>query len=94
MHNEKPHITEYTTYTKAVIVLLFLAALNIALAGIQSVPFKPAFIMLISCIQAFIALTWLMHLKFDSRLLRFLVFGVFFLFFVTIVILFLDYYLR
>jgi caa(3)-type oxidase subunit IV len=94
MSEEKPHITEYATYAKAIIALILLTAINIALAGIKPVPFTPAIIMAISCIQAYIALAWLMHLKFDSNLFRFLVFGVFFLFFVVIVILFLDYKLR
>lgn len=94
MSDEKPHITEYATYAKAVIALLVLAAINIALAGLKPVSFTPAIIMIISCIQAYIALAWLMHLKFDSGLFRFLVSGVFFLFFIVIVILFLDYKLR
>jgi caa(3)-type oxidase subunit IV len=94
MNEEKPHITEYATYAKAVIAILLLAAINIALAGIKPVSFTPAIIMVISCIQAYIALAYLMHLKFDSSLFRFLVFGVFFLFFIVIVILFLDYKLR
>lgn len=94
MNEEKPHITEYATYAKAVIAILFLAAINIVLTGIKPVPFTPAIIMVISCVQAYIALAYLMHLKFDSGLFRFLVFGVFFLFFIVIVILFLDYKLR
>lgn len=94
MNEEKPHITEYATYAKAVIAILLLAAINIALAGIEPVSFTPAIIMLISCIQAYIALAYLMHLKFDSSLFRLLVFGVFFLFLIVIVILFLDYKLR
>lgn len=94
MSGEKPHITEYATYAKAIIAILLLAVINIGLAGIKPVPFTPAIIMIISCIQAYIALAYLMHLKFDSGLFRFLVFGVFFLFFIVIVILFLDYKLR
>ena len=94
MDNEKSHITEYASYARTVVVLLLLTALNIIVANLKLASFAPAIIMVISSIQAFIALSWLMHLKFDSRLFRFLVFGVFFLFFIVIVILFLDYKLR
>jgi caa(3)-type oxidase subunit IV len=94
MDEHKTHIKSYEMYVKTVIILLVLAALNIIIATIGPVAFKPVIIMLITCVQAFIALAWLMHLKFDNILFRSLVIGVFVLFFVTIVILFLDYNLR
>jgi cytochrome c oxidase subunit IV len=81
-------------YAKAVIVLMVLATCNIVIAEIKPVPYTSAIIMIITCIQAFIALSWLMHLRFDNKLFRFLVLGVFVLYAMTIVILFLDYNLR
>jgi cytochrome c oxidase subunit IV len=94
MNDEQTHISEYASYVKTIIILLLLTALNIIFAGIDPVSFTPAILLAISCLQAYIALSWLMHLRFDNKLFRFLVMGVFFLFFVVIVILFLDYKLR
>jgi cytochrome c oxidase subunit 4 len=49
---------------------------------------------LIATVQAAIALNWFMHLKWDNKLIRALVIGLFLLYAVVIVITFLDYEFR
>lgn len=94
MSDNKEHITSSATYAKTLIALLLLTALNIFIATISHAKWVAGFIILIAVIQAGIALTWFMHLKWDTRFMRILVAGVFILFAVVIIITFLDYKFR
>lgn len=94
MTDEKEHIASNSTYFKVATVLLLLTALNITLATLSHAKWVAALIFLIAISQAWIALTWFMHLKWDSRLLRVLVFGVFLFYLVILAITFLDYKFR
>jgi cytochrome c oxidase subunit IV len=93
MSNETKHTETYSKYGIVAIVLLAFSALNILMAG-SSLSWAPALIIFIACIQAYIALSWFMHLRYDNVFLRVLVFGVFMLFAVVVVITFLDYKFR
>ena len=94
MTEEKEHITSNSTYFKVAVGLLLMTALNITLARLNHGKWIAGLIFLIAMCQAGIALTWFMHLKWDNRLLRVLVFGVFLFYFVIIAITFLDYKFR
>jgi cytochrome c oxidase subunit IV len=94
MSEEKNHITEYATYAKVYIALLFLTALNITIATYSHSAWVAGFIIFIATIQAAIALNWFMHLKWDNKLLRMLVIFLFLLYIVVILITFLDYSFR
>jgi cytochrome c oxidase subunit IV len=90
----KSNQNEYLIYAKVLIVMLVLTALNITLATVHHGWWTPGAIILAACIQAFIALVWFMHLRWNSLLYRLLVAGVFFVYLLVIVLLFFDYKLR
>ena len=94
MDNNKEHITPYSTYAKVLVVMLVLTALNITIATLGHSNLISGLIVLVAVIQAFIALTWFMHLKWDSLLMRIVVAGIFLLYAVVILITFLDYKFR
>lgn len=85
---------EYLVHAKVLIVMLILTAMNITLATVHHGWWTPGAIIFVACIQAFIALVWFMHLRWDSFLYRILVGGVFFVYLLVIVLLFFDYKLR
>lgn len=92
--NETHHHEGYRVYAITAIVLLALTALNIFIAGLSHSVIISGIIIFISMVQAFIALTWFMHLRYDNMLFKSLVIGVFFLYAVVIVITFFDYLFR
>jgi cytochrome c oxidase subunit 4 len=94
MQNEKNHITENIVYIKTWVVMLLLTALNLTVATVTHRKWIAGVIVLISVIQAAIALNWFMHLRWDNRLFRVLVIGVFLLYAVVLVITFIDYSFR
>jgi cytochrome c oxidase subunit 4 len=94
MSEDKNHITEYSTYAKVLVALLFLTAINITIATYSHSAWVAGFIVLIATIQAAIALNWFMHLKWDNKLIRALVIGLFLLYAVVILVTFLDYSFR
>ena len=94
MSNEKHHIVPYRVY---VIVLLALLALTFASIGITHIElgeYTVAGALLFAVIKSFLVLTYFMHLKYDKRYIRIMVAFVFAIFFVVIVITFLDYHYR
>jgi cytochrome c oxidase subunit IV len=94
MNNDKLHIAGYGMYVKTLIVLLILTALNITLATLSHGSWTAGIILLIASVQAGITLTWFMHLRWDNRLFRIMVMGVFTLYVIVIIITFLDYNFR
>ena len=94
MESEKNHITGYFTYVKVWIVLLFFTALNITLATLSHAKWIAPTIFLIAIIQAAVALNWFMHLRWDNKLFRGLVIGVFVFYAVILLVTFLDYKFR
>lgn len=94
MSEEKHHVVPYRVY---VIVLLALLALTFASIGITSIElggFTVAAALIFACIKTFLVLTYFMHLKYDKKYIVAMVAFVFSLFFVVIVITFLDYLYR
>lgn len=93
MNNEVKHTETYSKYGVIAIVLLVISALNILIAG-SSIPWASVLVIAGASIQAFIALSWFMHLRHEKLYLRVLVYGIFVLFAIVIIITFLDYKFR
>jgi len=94
MSEEKHHIVPYRVY---VIVLLALLALTFASIGITSIEMGEltvAAALIFACVKTYLVLIYFMHLKYDKKYIAAMVAFVFLLFFVVIVITFLDYLYR
>jgi cytochrome c oxidase subunit IV len=94
MSEEKHHVVPYRVY---IIVLLALVALTFASIGITSIEmgkFTVTAALVFACIKTYLVLTYFMHLKYDKKYIVAMVAFVFILFFVVIVITFLDYLYR
>lgn len=94
MSEEKHHIVPYRVY---IIILLALLALTFSSIGITSIElgvYTVVGALLFACIKTFLVLTYFMHLKYDKKYIAAMVAFVFTLFFVVIIITFLDYLYR
>lgn len=94
MSEEKNHVVPYRVY---IIVLLALLALTFSSIGVTSIEmgeYTVAAALIFACIKTFLVLTYFMHLKYEQKYIRAMVTFVFLLFFVVIVITFLDYLYR
>jgi len=94
MSEEKHHIVPYRVY---IIVLLALLALTFASIGITSIElgaYTVAGALLFACVKSYLVLTYFMHLKYDKKYIAAMVAFVFAIFFVVIIITFLDYFYR
>lgn len=94
MSEEKHHIVPYRVY---IIVLLALLALTFASIGITSIEMGELTVtaaLVFACVKTYLVLTYFMHLKYDKKYIVAMVAFVFILFFVVIVITFLDYLYR
>lgn len=94
MHNETEHHSGYAMYAKTAIALLALTAINISIATVIQSRLGTGLVILVASIQAAIALTWFMHLRFDNKLFMLLVVVVFLLFGIVLVITSFDYLFR
>lgn len=91
MSEEKHHVVPFRVY---IIVLLALILLTFASVGITSIElgvYTVVGALIFACIKSFLVLTYFMHLKYDKKYIRAMVTFVFAIFFVVIVITFLDY---
>ncbi len=94
MSEEKHHVVPYRVY---IIILLTLLALTFASIGITSIEmgkFTVTAALVFACIKTYLVLTYFMHLKYDKKYIVAMVAFVFILFFVVIIITFLDYLYR
>lgn len=95
MANNVSHITEYKTLARVVLVLMFLTFLTITVtSSFHLGAFSVTVALLIAGIKGFMILTYFMHLKYESVLLRILVAMIFVLYVVIILITFIDYAYR
>lgn len=94
MSSHSPHITSYKTLGIILIVLLAFTFLTISITSIHLAAWTVAVALVIASIKAFLVLTYFMHLKYESRLLKVLVTMVFLLFALVIAITFVDYLYR
>ncbi len=94
MDNHDSHITSYALNFKVLLVLLILTLTSILVIKFHLGAFTVAMALLLASIKCTIVLTYFMHLKFESLILRLMVGGIFLLFAIIIVITFIDYYFR
>jgi len=94
MKNHDNHISSYTLNWTVLVTLLILTTTSILAINFHFGAFTVAVALIIASVKAGIVLTYFMHLKFESLLLRIMVTGVFLLFAIVIVITFIDYYFR
>ena len=94
MSNNESHITSYALNFKVLLVLLVLTTITILVIKLHLGAFTVAMALTLASIKTAIVLTYFMHLKFESLILRLMVGGVFLLFAIIIVITFIDYYFR
>ena len=94
MANNVSHITEYKTLARVVLVLMFLTFLTITVTSFHLGVFSVTVALLIAGVKGFMILTYFMHLKYESLLLRILVAMIFVLYAVIVLITFIDYAYR
>jgi cytochrome c oxidase subunit 4 len=94
MANNVSHITEYKVLARVVLVLMFLTFLTITVTSFHLGALSVTVALLIAGVKAFMILTYFMHLKYESLLLRILVSMVFILYIVIVLITFIDYAYR
>jgi len=94
MSEEKHHIVPYRVYVFVLLALLGLTFASIGITSIELGEFTVAAALIFACIKSVLVLTYFMHLKYDKKYIVAMVAFVFLLFFVVIVITFLDYLYR
>jgi len=94
MANNTTHTTEYRVLARVLLVLMFLTFLTISVTSLHLGAFSVTVALLIAGVKGFLVLTYFMHLKYESVLLRILVAMIFVLYAVIILITFIDYAYR
>ena len=94
MANNTTHTTEYRVLARVLLVLMFFTFLTISVTSYHLAAFGVTVALLIAGTKGFLVLTYFMHLKYESTLLRILVSMVFVLYAVIILITFIDYAYR
>lgn len=94
MSEEKHHIVPYRVYVLVLLALLVLTFASIGITSIELGEFTVAAALIFACIKTYLVLTYFMHLKYDKKYIVAMVIFVFAIFFVVIVITFLDYLYR
>ena len=91
---EKHHIVPYRTFVLVLLALLTFTFTSIGITSIRLGPFSVLAALLLALAKSTLVLTFFMHLKFDVKIFRYLVAGVFLLIGVVMSITFLDYLFR
>lgn len=94
MSGTTPHITPYKTLGIILLILLALTFVTVEITSIHLGAFTVTAALLIAGLKGYLVLTYFMHLKHESMLLRILVAMVFVLFALIVVITFIDYAFR
>ncbi|HSH19897.1 MAG TPA: cytochrome C oxidase subunit IV family protein [Draconibacterium sp.] len=94
MSEEKHHVVPYRVYIIVLLALLALTFASIGITGIELGAYTVAGALLFACIKSYLVLTYFMHLKYDKKYIVAMVAFVFAIFFVVIIITFLDYFYR
>lgn len=89
--NVHQHITSYKTLGIILIILLTLTFITIEVTSINLAAWSVGVALLIACIKVYLVLSYFMHLKYESALLKLLVGMVFLLFALVIIITYVDY---
>jgi cytochrome c oxidase subunit IV len=91
MDKEHQHIIPYNAYLRILAVLLLLTCITITVTVIDLSAWTVMIALLIACIKGFLVMTYFMHLKFESLLLKILALGVILIFAFVLVVTFIDY---
>ena len=94
MSNNHSHITDYKVLVRILLVLMFFTFLTISITSFNLAAFTVTVAMLIAGFKGFLVLSYFMHLKYESLLLRILVAMIFLLFAVIVLITVIDYSYR
>jgi cytochrome c oxidase subunit IV len=94
MANNVSHTTEYKVLARVVLVLMLLTFLTISVTSLHLGAFSVTVALLIAGAKGFMILTYFMHLKYESLLLRILVAMIFVLYAIIVLITFIDYAFR
>ena len=94
MSDEKHHVVPLRVYIIVLLALLVLTFASIGITGIELGTYTVVGALLFACVKTFLVLTYFMHLKYDKKYIVAMVAFVFAIFFVVIIITFLDYYYR
>jgi cytochrome c oxidase subunit IV len=91
---EKSHIVPYRTYVVVLLALLTFTGLSILVTSFELGPLAVSAALLFATFKTTLVFLYFMHLKFDERIYAIMVSVVLLLFFIVIVITFLDYSFR
>ena len=94
MSEEKHHVVPLRVYIIVLLALLVLTFASIGITSIELGTYTVVGALLFACVKTFLVLTYFMHLKYDKKYIIAMVAFVFAIFFVVIIITFLDYYYR
>lgn len=94
MANEKEHIIPYKTFLLILAVLIALTLTSVALTEIYLGALTVAAALLIAAAKSSFVLRYFMHLKFESRVLTFMLMCVILLISAVIIVTLLDYLFR
>jgi len=94
MANNTSHTTEYKVLIRVLLVLMTMTLLTISVTSLNLGAFSVTVALLIACFKGYMVLSYFMHLKYESLLLRILVGMVFVLFALMVLITFIDYAYR
>lgn len=94
MANNVSHATDYKVLARVVLVLMSLTFLTIFVTSLHLTALSVTIALLIAGVKGFMILTYFMHLKYESVLLRILVAMIFVLYAVIILLTFIDYAYR
>ncbi len=94
MSENLKHITEYRVLARVLLVLMFLTFITISITSFNLASFTVTIALMIAGFKGFLVLTYFMHLKYESLLLKILVGLVFLLFALIVLITFIDYSYR
>jgi cytochrome c oxidase subunit 4 len=92
--SNQTHISEYRSLGKVLVTLLILTFITIFVTEFDLQAWNVTIALVIACVKVFLVITYFMHLKYESFLFKLLVGMVFLLYFLVIVITFIDYLFR
>ena len=94
MENNKHHITPYSSHLSILIILLTLTLTSVLVTQIHFSTFSVGIALIIASVKVSLVLIFFMHLKYESKMIKGMVAGVFSLFILVVIVTFIDYLLR
>jgi len=94
MAEEVKHITEYSLYGKVLVGLLVLTTFTILIPWLDLTGFTALIALILASTKAGIVMTYFMHLKFESIIIRIFVIMVLLIYASVILLTFSDYIFR